>query len=890
MTALRASPDRIHVACGYADGSIRVYHLLNGLSGGNRPEFQLDLHRSAVNVLRYDASGLQLVTGGQDTDVCVVDTVEQVGKSRLVGHSGAITDAHFYEALDGIVITASKDTRIKFWNVQTQSCFRTVCDHRGDVWALALLRNSRYMVSGSAESTLNVYELKVREENTDIASSAIAAADADGEDEDNMAGQLSGPVECKLTGTIMRGGKGRTVSLVADTTGSLLGCHGTDDHIDVFYFCTEEEALQRLTKRIKKLAVTATPTTVADQPSSNDEQQQTDEAATTAAAAAARALSLSDEVRRLAGIRTQSKIKSIDLLLNAGGDELRIACTFAKNFVRLYSLAVRQRGAEAQLLRSLTQHGHHSEVRALAFSSDSLALATGSGESVKIWNRESMRCLRTVEDVGYVLSACFVPGDRHVLLGLKTGGLLIVDVVVGQVLEEIAAHQAECWSVGLLPDQKGCVTGGGDCTVKVWTFELIAADATIDGDDVTKPATDQGAKVLSLLHKNTLKLEETVFCVKVSPNGKFIAVGLINSTVQIFFMDTFKFYLSLYGHKLPVLCLDISDDSAIIATGSADRNVKIWGMDFGDCHRSLFAHDDSVMSLQFVPHSHQFWTCGKDGKIKQWDGDSFVKIITLPDGHLGEAYALAVDASGHYLASCGSDRVVRVFRRTQETLVLRDVQEEEREQQEQRTLATGEETTVAGLPGLKMASRKTVGAEKAAESLIECFEVCREFEANESQEVPPLMRAYGVTNSNDYLMAVLERVRPNDLEEALLLLPFDTVVELLQSIPPMTKQRKDRTELICKCVLFLMRIHQKPIVANQTLLPVLQSIIGTLRSAVVEQRDIIGENNHALQMLQRDCEARDGVELFRDASKAKKKTDKRNKKRQLTKRLHVQMN
>ncbi len=64
--------------------------------------------------------------------------------------------------------------------------------------------------------------------------------------------------------------------------------------------------------------------------------------------------------------------------------------------------------------------------------------------------------------------------------------------------------------------------------------------------------------------------------------------------MQVFFADSLKFHLSLYGHKLPVLCMDISSDGAILASGSADKNVKFWGLDFGDCHRSLFAHNDSV--------------------------------------------------------------------------------------------------------------------------------------------------------------------------------------------------------------------------------------------------------------------------------------------------------
>lgn len=57
-------------------------------------------------------------------------------------------------------------------------------------------------------------------------------------------------------------------------------------------------------------------------------------------------------------------------------------------------------------------------------------------------------------------------------------------------------------------------------------------------------------------------------------------------------MDTLKFFISLFGHKLPVLCMDFASDGDLIVSGSADKNLKIWGLDFGDCHKSLFAHSD----------------------------------------------------------------------------------------------------------------------------------------------------------------------------------------------------------------------------------------------------------------------------------------------------------
>ena len=49
--------------------------------------------------------------------------------------------------------------------------------------------------------------------------------------------------------------------------------------------------------------------------------------------------------------------------------------------------------------------------------------------------------------------------------------------------------------------------------------------------------------------------------------------------LQVFYLDSLKFFLSLYGHKLPVLCMDISSDSTLLVSGSADKNIKVNGVE-----------------------------------------------------------------------------------------------------------------------------------------------------------------------------------------------------------------------------------------------------------------------------------------------------------------------
>ena len=45
-------------------------------------------------------------------------------------------------------------------------------------------------------------------------------------------------------------------------------------------------------------------------------------------------------------------------------------------------------------------------------------------------------------------------------------------------------------------------------------------------------------------------MTDDVLSVRYSPNGKFLAVALLDSTVKVFYQDTLKFFLSLYGHKV----------------------------------------------------------------------------------------------------------------------------------------------------------------------------------------------------------------------------------------------------------------------------------------------------------------------------------------------------
>lgn len=104
---IAVSPDQNNIAVGLVDGSLEIYSLKTRATIA-----RLALHRTAVNCLRFDDSGLKVASGGLDTDIVIVDLVTQTGKCRLMGHSKPVTDVHFTQRFENVLVSCSKDTQV----------------------------------------------------------------------------------------------------------------------------------------------------------------------------------------------------------------------------------------------------------------------------------------------------------------------------------------------------------------------------------------------------------------------------------------------------------------------------------------------------------------------------------------------------------------------------------------------------------------------------------------------------------------------------------------------------------------------------------------------------------------------------------------------------------
>ncbi|KAJ7317722.1 hypothetical protein JRQ81_003884 [Phrynocephalus forsythii] len=283
-----------------------------------------------------------------------------------------------------------------------------------------------------------------------------------------------------------------------------------------------------------------------------------------------------------------------------------------------------------------------------------------------------------------------------------------------------------------------------------------------------------------------------------------------------------------------------------------------------------------------------------------WDADCFTfppSLYTLSNlqGHHQEVWCLALSPNGDYLVSSSHDKSLRLWERTREPLILEEEREMQREMEYEESIAKEDQPVVAGETQGEagLAGRKTIETVKAAERLMEAIELYREETAKleehkaickaAGKEVPlpvnPILQAYGNISPSAYVLEVLKKVKLSELEESLLVLPFSYVPDLLILFNRFLQLGSD-VELLCRALLFLLRIHFGQITSNQLLVKMMENLKKTTISQVSQVRDALGFNLAGLQFLKREIEAKEEVTFFADATEQFEEKKRKRKKKQ----------
>lgn len=864
------------IAVGYANGHVKVFEYETG-----QLKVNFTGHRTAISALAFDRDGSRLASGGKDCNIVVWDVVGEKGLFSLKGHKNIISKLSFLyndEHQKDIMISSSIDavSTIKFWDLQTQHCFCTLPGHSSGTWSFVVLKDGTRLVTGSTSPELRVYSIEFLSEKE---SKLLDSEDQEMTSMNPTVGssEVEYGLRVKHLGNILRNSNSisnRVQDIVLDEDATLMICHSTDKNIELYAIRNKDEALTYAKKQAKKaLRKQAKRKLVEDD---TIEEQPDDERAkvstVTLDTLAPQSLVDCEFNRKLGCQKLSDRVKALAVTRVAsknGARRFRLAVMSATNKVESYLV---EPGADKpedslQALTDIDGISHRTDVRSVAISRDNALILTSSAECLKIWRLDSRSCIATIE-TDYSSCCAFAEAEnlttifenRFALIGTKQGSLQIVDIGAAEVAQTIpmCINQKPLNSICALPDKSGIVCGGEDGIARFFNYHW----------KTTSDEEEKKAITLSLEEDRDLTFQEGITCVKISPNGKFLAVALLDSTVRVHFVDTFKFFLNMYGHKFPVTTLDISSDNTLLVTGSADKNIKIWGLDFGDCHKSIFAHDDAITCVKFVPKTHHVFSCGRDSQIKEWDCDHFIKIQTLRK-HQAEIWCLDISSNGKYVVTGSHDKSIRLYRKTEEILVPSEEEEVEREAEDERNVFEKQENIVLGEVSLEtgFASKMTVDTVKSADRLMEAIDISDSEQAKELEhmklceiaeskgepkptepEHDPLLMTASTTDYNRFMLEVLRKIKSSELEEILLTLPFDYVIRLLTILVRFLERDWD-IELMVRCATFLLKINFGRIVASPSLVPIVFKLKAVILDKATNLRDCTGFNLMALEHL-----------------------------------------
>ena len=470
------------LAVGYSDGNINLFSYestscLTVLCG----------HKSDLTALVFNATNTLLASGGKDTVVIVWDVVNQAGLFRLLGHTGIITDAEFLDQ-QNFLVTSSKDCLIKFWDLNIQHCTQTVVGHKTEVTSIVFLKDSAILVAGSQDAELRFFSVTYMPQNSE-----------------NLTDKShNNAVTVEKIGSILRTQTNSVLLLKRKPESkSCFYCLSQNSKmIERFDLRSDEELKLLKKKKLKKLK------------NSTEGEIPLDELE--------KPLEFSDHVKIHPGIQFSHTVKSFNAYYDSKA--VFICAGLYNNNIE----CKKDEDSFDEVIHSLWLSGHRSEVRTVCIANDSSLIISCSKESTKVWSKSKSSCIRTLLS-GYALCSVVAPGNRHVIMGSKTGKLYVIDLGNSTVSNIIDAHLGEVWTLDQYPNMKGVVSGGSDKSLKFWDYVLEPEDDRL---------------VLNLALKKKLDMEEDVLAVKVSEDEKYIAAALLDNSVKVsIFFTTITIFL-----------------------------------------------------------------------------------------------------------------------------------------------------------------------------------------------------------------------------------------------------------------------------------------------------------------------------------------------------------
>jgi eukaryotic-like serine/threonine-protein kinase len=327
------------------------------------------------------------------------------------------------------------------------------------------------------------------------------------------------------------------------------------------------------------------------------------------------------------------------------------------------------RGFEYHRLRKLcnqnvmTLKGHTKAVMAISQSADSRVLLSGGVDGrLLLWNPQSGTLVRTLaegldagpgkgveKDVRGV-RAVAPSSDGKLAASVTLDEIQIWNVEDGKLLHTLKKAACDCFGVALSSDGKLLAALVPTAAVQVWDTTTGAEHCRVE---------------FGWLAGNISALAISPDCATIA-----VAVGLPVGAGMVRFIDVRAGQeissKRLSGHRAAIVSLAYAPDGKRLATGSIDQTINIWDLDTKTVESSLVGHQGFVTAVKFSADGNQCVSAGADHTVRVWD-IATQRLLSTMRGHTDLVTGLLVDQADGKIITSSGDGTIRVWPRALES-------------------------------------------------------------------------------------------------------------------------------------------------------------------------------------------------------------------------------
>jgi WD40 repeat protein len=165
---------------------------------------------------------------------------------------------------------------------------------------------------------------------------------------------------------------------------------------------------------------------------------------------------------------------------------------------------------------------------------------------------------------------------------------------------------------------------------------------------------------IKLVANTQITASAEVWSLAFSPDGKFIASGNNNGTIELFNRQTGDITKILSEHPNVIRSLVFIPQTNQLISGDGDGKIKVWNRKNSNLQKQLTGHSGSIWDLAISADGQTLVSCSQDETVRIWNLTTG-EINTILFSHETVVYALAFSPDGQFFASAGKDKIIKIW-------------------------------------------------------------------------------------------------------------------------------------------------------------------------------------------------------------------------------------